>query len=113
MVCLAQESYKGMRSQYLIILALLQRHLIYSISDFCVATIWVKNCSNSFVSFLKDADSLVVKSSLLQNQVERNSKKANFNQKKWRHLVYIEERTRISISEMKQMMYICNSTNNR
>jgi hypothetical protein len=47
-----------------------------------------------------------MKSSLLmQKSRAHNSKKANFNQKKIRHLVYIEENSRIYLAELAKMIY--------
>jgi hypothetical protein len=63
----------------------------HSISDFRKQNpLGLKNLFKLFVSFLKDAELIAVKSSLLTAQkAERTTVRKNFNQKKIdRHLVY-------------------------
>jgi transposase len=79
----------------------------HSISDFRKQNpSGLKNCSN-FVSFLKDADLIGCEIIAIDGTKSRahNSKKANFNQKIERHLVYIEERTQEYLAELAKMIY--------
>jgi hypothetical protein len=68
----------------------------HSISDFESRTIGIKTCSNSFVSF-KDADLIGCEIIAIDGTKAERTTVIELNQKKIeRHLVYIEERTRIS-----------------